>query len=516
MKVIYDNCVADPWVQVAQKLQHTHGYEPVYWNGYPDDDSRVKVAAAFPKAVYQSYFDACKGIFPETIKAKSARAFINIDFLKSYAPYELQAIKMMDRMDPDRHSFNFMERQRHYRKFLKYWTACIEHFKPDLLVSGNVPHLVFDYSLFLLCKFNHVKFVTFCASSFLGRTIPLTDVSSIGSLLDEEYAKTLKSGAKIDELKRSLPSDILERYEKIKMDYAQAEPEYMKEQLLKHRQSSGLFKLARKLLLDMRLLKDSYFGRDGFFVNGIPTFFKQRHKSIEASNSSVFNYAIMKVRTNAYKNKLRACYDSLVQEPDLNVPFVLVNLHYQPEMSSNPSGDIFVDQLLFIEVLAKHLPAGYAIYVKEHPSQFHAHLAGHTSRILEFYHDLAAYPQVRLLPLLLNPLTLIRNSRAVATVSGTSGWEAMVLGKPVISFGLSWYEKYAGILKIVDEKTAAMIPQFIDQFNFDERNLLAYLNAFSCKSVKAYAHRDWKDKMHQDESECVANLADCVMQMSVT
>jgi hypothetical protein len=128
MKVIYDICVADPWVQVAQKLQQEHGYEPVYWNGYPDDDSRERVAAAFPHAVYQPYFDACKGIFPETNMEKSPGAYINIDFLKNYASYELQAIKMMDRMDPDRHSFNFMERQRHFRKFLKHWTACIDYF----------------------------------------------------------------------------------------------------------------------------------------------------------------------------------------------------------------------------------------------------------------------------------------------------------------------------------------------------------------------------------------------------
>jgi hypothetical protein len=514
MKVIYDICVADPWVQVAQKLQREHGYEPVYWNGYPDDDSRKKVAAAFPQAVYQPYFDACKGIFPETNMARSAGAYINIDFLKKYASYELQAIKMMDRMDPDRHSFNFMERQRHFRKFLKYWTACIDHFKPDLLVSGNVPHLVFDYALYLLCKFHNIKFVTFCASSFPGRTVPLTDVSSIGGLLDKEYARIVKSGATIDELKRSLPGDIRERYEKIKLDYAQAEPDYMKEQSIEHKQSSGLFRLARKFVLDVRLLKDSYFGKNGFFVNGFPTFFKQRNKSIEASNSSVFNYAIMKTKTNAYKNRLRAYYNSLVQEPDFQVPYVMVNLHYQPEMSSNPSGDIFVDQLLFIEVLAKHLPADHLIYVKEHPSQFHAHLAGHTSRMPEFYLDLAAYPQVRLMPLHMDPLTLIRSSRAVATVSGTSGWEAMVLGKPVISFGLSWYEKYAGVLKIVDEESAALIPRFITDFNFEERNLLAYLNAFANKSVKAYAHRHWKEKMNQDEAECIVNLAGCVLQMA--
>jgi len=38
MKVIYNTCYADPWLKVAQKLKDEHGWVPVYWNGYEDDD----------------------------------------------------------------------------------------------------------------------------------------------------------------------------------------------------------------------------------------------------------------------------------------------------------------------------------------------------------------------------------------------------------------------------------------------------------------------------------------------
>ena len=39
MRVLYNTCVADPWVKVAQRLRDDYGYEPVYWIGFNYDDS---------------------------------------------------------------------------------------------------------------------------------------------------------------------------------------------------------------------------------------------------------------------------------------------------------------------------------------------------------------------------------------------------------------------------------------------------------------------------------------------
>jgi hypothetical protein len=514
MRVIYSIYFVDPWVKVAQKLKKEHGYEPVYWNGFEDDDSKTIVSNAFPKVIYNSSFDAWKSILPKEIADRFAGSYINIDFLKDNASYELQAIKMMDRMDPDRYSFNFMERQRHFRNLLKYWTACINYLKPDLVVSDYVPHIVFDYVLYLLCKFHNIKFVAFRGSPFLGRAIPLTDILSIGDIFDEEYVKIVNSGSGIELLKQNLPNEIIESYEKVKLDYDFAKPDYMKKHLLEHEKSSGFLSLTKKFILDMMQSKNRYFGKDGFFLKGFSTSFKQRSKNIENSSSTIFNYAILKLKANQYKTKLKNYYNSLVIEPDFAVPFVIVYLHYQPEMTSSPAGDIFVDQRLCIELLAKNLPSDYLIYVKEHPSQFYSHIGGHMGRIQEFYDDLRKYPQVCFMPLHVDPFALLTHSRAVATVTGTSAWEAMVLGKPVINFGLAWYEKYVGVLKIVDEKSAAKIMQFIENFKFDERNLLAYLNAFSKKTVKAYVQRGWKEKMNQVEAECVSNLAESIFHMA--
>ena len=515
MKVIYNTCYADPWIKVAQKLKDEYGYEPVYWNGYEDDNSQNLVPQYFPDAIYHSYFDAWKGIFPKEINDRYKESYIDIDFIKEYAAYELQAIKMMDRMDPDRYSFNFMERQRHFRNMLKYWIACIEHLKPDLVISAVVPHRIFDYVLYLLCKRHHIKYVTFRGFSFPGRMIPLRDIFSIGNILDYSNSPLLSNKLDRQTLIESIDSDILDSYVKINSnDYSLARPDFVIKSEVLHKESNGLFPLFKKFLKDiLGPIKGRNYGNSEIKKQIFPTYLKERTKSVGKSNMSIAKYSLLKLRANSYKVKLKNYYNSLVEYPDLNKPYVFYSLHYQPEATTSPSGDIFVDQMLCIEVLSKNIPSNYNIYIKEHPAQFHSHREGHTSRIKEFYEDLNNNPKVRLMPLDYDPFTLIKNSKAVATVTGTVGWEAMSLGKPVIIFGLAWYEKYYGVLKVVDELSASGIPRFINDFEFDEIKLLTYLSAFSKKSVKAYAYRGKKQNLKQSEDECIVNLSNSIIQM---
>lgn len=510
MKVIYNTCYADPWLKVAIKLQKDHGYEPVYWNGYRDDDSENLIPRHFPDAIYHPYTDSWKGIFPNRINKKFPTAYLDLDFLKDFAHFELQALKMMDRMDPDRYSFNFIERQRHFRRLLKHWIACVDCLKPDLVISAIVPHRVYDYALYLLCKHMNIKYVTFRSTSFIGRIIPITDVNSIGKHIENEYLKLSQSDLETASIENNVSDDILITYKKVTQ---YSKPYFMKEQDALHKESSGLISLTKKFFSDIRQYKDNFLGEEGLLKAGIPTYHKHKNKSIEDSKSMLFDYSIKKLKANSFKKKLKQHYADLADIPDFKAKYVCLTLHYQPEMTSNPSGDIFVDQLLCIEMLAKYLPSQYLIYVKEHPHQFFANREGHTSRITQFYEDIKEYPNVRLIPLDTDSFKPIRESSAVATITGTAGWEAMVLGKPVINFGLSWYESYKGVLKITNETTASKIPSFLENFSFDKKDLMTYLHAFSKKSFMAYYYRGLKQKMNQNEQECVQNLIDNILMM---
>ena len=432
--------------------------------------------------------------------------------MKSIAAEELLALRMMDRMDFDRCSFSTMERQRHFRNLLRYWSACIDWLKPDAVISAIVPHRVFDYALYLLCRYRNIPYLTFRESAFRGRWIPVTNIDSIEAVLSAGYAGFYQSSSSEELLKSMLPVDILERYQKVQEDYKIAEPDYMKNHVVSHQQSAGVTGLAKKLILDLRSSGDLYFGEDGFVKNGM-SYLKMRGVPVEKSRMPIIKYARLKIKNNRYKKELREHYNSLISLPDWKKPYVIFNLHYQPEMTSNPSGGIFADQALAVDVLSRHLPSDWLIYVKEHRSQFYAHTEGHTSRIKAMYSDLARFPNVRLLPLDTDPFESIRHARAVATITGTTGWEGMVLGKPVIIFGLAWYEKYKGVLKITDEETASGLAEFVEQFELDEKALLAYLNAFAEKSVRAYAARGQKGHVLMEESDCVENLTSGLLEM---
>ena len=105
-----------------------------------------------------------------------------------------------------------------------------------------------------------------------------------------------------------------------------------------------------------------------------------------------------------------------------------------------------------------------------------------------------------------DPLELVRHSQAVATITGTIGWEAMVIGKPVIAFGLTWYEYFDGVLKVTNEETASEIVRFIETFKFDKQKLFAYLLAFSRNSTLVYSTPGIKEVLDLPEDECIDRL----------
>lgn len=512
MRVIYNTCFADPWIKVAEALKEKHGITPVYWNGYDDDNSEQLVNDIFPEAIYHPYFDAWKGIFPKDICNQSYDAYINIDFLKQYAEEELQAITMMDRMDADRTSFSFAERKRHYRNLVRYWSVCIEKLKPKAVISAIVPHRVYDYVLYLLCEFHNIPYITFRDTAFSGRIIPLAGINSTKKELADLYGKIATSNQDEESLLKGLDKDIVEQYEKVMLDYSKAQPYYMKRHVKRHAQSANIFQLSKSLAKDILVERRKQFlGKDGYLKKGFPTYHKEKGKSIEQSHKSILQYSLFKIGANRFKKKLKSRYTAAVSQPDYSEKYIILNLHYQPEMTSCPSGSIFADQQLCVDILMNHLPEDYKIYVKEHPAQFYSHEEGHTARLLEFYDDLKKYDRVKLIGTHIDSFKLTNHSQAVATVTGTVGWEAMALGKPVIIFGTSWYERYKGVLKITDEESATNISSFIHNFTFNRRDLLAYLRAFNECSLRAYYYRGLKERMNQPEEECISSLTKSIL-----
>ena len=103
---------------------------------------------------------------------------------------------------------------------------------------------------------------------------------------------------------------------------------------------------------------------------------------------------------------------------------------------------MFVDQILMIETLAAALPEGWVLYVKEHPWQMWNNGLNYSScRYPGYYKKISRLKNTFLVPIEANTFDLIKNCQAVATVTGTAGWEAVLRLKPAIVFGYAWYRE---------------------------------------------------------------------------
>lgn len=91
------------------------------------------------------------------------------------------------------------------------------------------------------------------------------------------------------------------------------------------------------------------------------TCFKKKDLSLESTYMTPFNYWVLWKKAMNFKIKLRKFYDSSTTMPNINDNYILFPLHYQPEQTISPTGGLFVNQLLAIEMLLKYTPINYYI-----------------------------------------------------------------------------------------------------------------------------------------------------------
>ncbi|PYR75335.1 MAG: hypothetical protein DMF87_20785 [Acidobacteria bacterium] len=195
---------------------------------------------------------------------------------------------------------------------------------------------------------------------------------------------------------------------------------------------------------------------------------------------------VMRMEGNRRKQELLRQYHARCGTPDFTVPYIFVALHYQPEQTTSPTGSVFVDQNLMVEMLARLVPQGWRIYVKEHPFQFFPNSIGERSRTIEFYDDLGALPNVTLVPWSVSPFKLIDDAQAVATVCGTTGIETIMRGKPVLAFGYAWYRGCEGVFYTPSVAACrGAIATISNGYTVDERKVRLYLKAVEQSCFRA-------------------------------
>lgn len=178
-------------------------------------------------------------------------------------------------------------------------------------------------------------------------------------------------------------------------------------------------------------------------------------------------------------------------------------LHTSPEYSNQFQGTMWMDQICLIELLAKSIPNDWIVYVKEHPATLTARV-----RPDDYFKKILSFPNVKMAPLDADMHKLIINAQMVAVVTGTSGWEAILRGKPLITFADNFWDviglsrKYSSSENLSNDINEEMVNNREISKGEREKRLIYYLAAvlkhgFKISHPQQFCYEPGTDKQYE-------------------
>ena len=146
-----------------------------------------------------------------------------------------------------------------------------------------------------------------------------------------------------------------------------------------------------------------------------------------------------------------------IQKIDNKNPFVYFPLHSEPERALSIAAPFYTNQIEVITHIAKSLPVGYNLYVKDHPGM--SFKAG-PGRTISFYNQIMDLPNVKLLHPEVSQDEILKSCSLVITINGTTGLEAAFYGKPTLTLVETLYSHLPSVITI---KTPEDLPHAIIQ-----------------------------------------------------
>lgn len=152
--------------------------------------------------------------------------------------------------------------------------------------------------------------------------------------------------------------------------------------------------------------------------------------------------------------------------------FFMFPLHYEPEVTLDLLAPYFRDQLTLIKYIAQSLPVNHKLVVKEHPG-----MKGR--RAPSFYKEVERIKNLVLLDLNYDSYKVLdaKNCKGLIVINSTVGFEAVLLEKPVISLGRTYYAIPGVTTPLTDLIQLPEMLMKIEQLKPEKKNILSFLQA---------------------------------------
>ncbi|MBC8250760.1 MAG: hypothetical protein H8E89_04160 [Candidatus Nitrosopelagicus sp.] len=275
----------------------------------------------------------------------------------------------------------------------KFFEKVLDEIKPDFLITKE-PAFHHLELLYQICLKRGIKILMLNHSVFSGKCMISQKPGIIDSVSDLENIKA--PGRNIDELRK------LFLEQKISKQIKSYDDEHTKSNLV-------LINTAIKYLKEDNenpKTHYNYFGRSKskVLLYTLDSFFKKR-------------------RRQSFIDK------NLLKDVDLETNFVYFPLAVDLERNLLIDAPFYTNQIELIRSVAKSLPVGHKLYVKENPSQ-----------VSREWRDTDEYKSIMNIPntILIHPEypseNLLKNCSVVITIAGTSGFECTFYEKPALVF----------------------------------------------------------------------------------
>jgi len=505
-KCFFVECSSSLWLGVAKHLKQEN-MEVTYWSATAEFENDIK--NNFPNTIYQNCYQAKTLKMPENFN--NVRPLYDWAFNEIYLTQAQNLYSMCERFNFSL-DLNLYQMKKYLVKGIGLWNAIIQQYRPDIIVFPNVPHVVYDFIIFTLARLHGIHTIMFEETSLNPEMYVLTtsDFEKGFPRLKNKYHQLLKLNKK-----PVISSGTQIYFNKIKADYKGALPPAEKElrstfdNILSVKYFLQIMRYAIQFCISaiLKSIKGEDFNRWKGALS------KQKGHNLDASYQGVwgkFCYYLDTFKWKINSDKRLSQYLKLCSQYNKNLKYVYFPLSVQPERSSCPQGGIFVDIWLAIEMVSKAIPDDWVVYVKEHPVQWGLH--GHICRSSSYYADLLQIPKVQLISLVNDPFEIIDNAQAVATISGTTGWEALVRGKPVITFGKTWYNDCIGVRHIKDEaECTRAINHIIKNPRVEEKLIKLFVQAIEESGVPGFVDIYYQDIWQGSHEQNEKNIAEQII-----
>jgi hypothetical protein len=355
---------------------------------------------------------------------------------------------LADLINMERHFWHLTKSQRmgYALQIIRRIEADYSELKFDVIFSSGLSDFA-SYFLYSFAKTIGIPFYYFITNR-MGTTVYLSDRADTGPAnLDKSFKKY------IDDHKK-LPADF-ESVKNLVASYVanKKQPSYITNSTMLYR----VFSFYDVQVFLASLLK-YYKGEKAFH-------------SYESPLKLMFNRGVKIIRKKKYdryfKNKF-IDFKELVGKR-----YFIYPLHFHPEAATLVQGRWIHDQRAIIEMISKALPVDIKLIIKEHTVSI-------GRRPLDFYQIIDKLHNVQFISEKTGVYPLIENSLGIVTISSSMGLEAVMLNKPVISFGDIHYNLLTDVIKATDiSKMKDYVNQALNFVKYDEGEYLAFFKAIT-------------------------------------